>query len=156
MRRIALLTVALATTAVAQDRPPRLLRVAPLPRPASETREAIEVRVVVDAQGHATLEACDAPPSLCASAEIAIANGQFGPASRDGAPIAARVTVRLVLADAEPAAQSTAGPSTAGPSTAGATPLPERRLLEAPPPEELGVTALVATAEEGARRIALD
>jgi hypothetical protein len=124
-----------ASSADAQDRPPRLLGVAALPRPAGEMRDGVEVQVLIEPDASAALDACEEEAWLCASIEAAIAHAQFEPAMREGIAVRARVRVRLEL-----------------------EPLP--RMARAVPQEVatepgLGVTAEVVRVEGGAREITL-
>lgn len=108
---------AITSPARAQERvPPRLRAIPEIALPEGQ----VELVVLVHADGTAEVEACDASEASCASARDAIALAEITPATRDGAPVAGRVHVRLVGSSSSSTSASTPTP-TPTPTTTSAS-----------------------------------
>ncbi len=90
--------------------PPRVVSLPDVDLPEGETATEVTVRVLIDAEGHATIEGCDASESLCDAVADAMTRATFEPARRGETAIPARIAVRLEVRAAEPVA-SVATPS---------------------------------------------
>lgn len=108
----------------------------------------VTVRVLVDVHGRAQIEECPSTPAICDDLATALSRARFEPARRGAEPLAARVSMRFVLAEeaAEAATEET--------PAAGAT---EERIANAESEEQAyGATATVVRPPAGALRLTLE
>ncbi len=136
--------------------PPRVVE---LPDIAIEGEQGdVEVVVVIDAEGHATIADCTHGEALCAAIADALARGRFEPATRDGVAIPSRIAVRLGGAPNAPSPQ----PPPSGREGAEAEVQPSRQppasgRREPDGEEDAGFSARAAVAPviPGSRRLTL-
>src|SRR5262245_46619641 len=96
LRALAIAIALAAPTARAQLVPPRLVSVPDVDAPP-ESADAAEVVIEVGADGTATLVECEHGEELCARITEALGQAVLEPATRDGAPIAGRIGLRIRL-----------------------------------------------------------
>lgn len=80
--------------------PPSIVSLPTIEVPAPT--ESIQVIVIVEADGHAELEHCEAGPELCEVVRQALPNARFVPATRDGQAVRSRVGLTLRASAPEP------------------------------------------------------
>jgi hypothetical protein len=130
--------------------PPRVLSLPPVevaPDVALPPDGRVEVRVLVAADGSATIETCAASEAVCAQIEAAMHAARFRPAMRGDEPIASRVQLALALARA-------AEPAAAEPAAAQAA-MPGRAPAAESSPYELSAQARIVPPQPGMRRLEL-
>ncbi len=84
---------------------------------------AVELRLLVRADGTAAVEECSATDEVCARVRAAVEAGRFEPATRDGAPVPAQIAMRfrvraLAPEPEEPPASSETTPEEGAPAAA--------------------------------------
>lgn len=165
---VVVLVSLLAARARAQElRPPRVVHLPELDVPSDvEVPEggAVEVVVEIDRAGAASMASCDASETLCTLVAATLADARFEPATRDGAPVPARVRVRFRVAEPAPeqpidAGAPAPGGAAAASSDAGADAAIADLDAGVPPSAHepsFGATAVVRPPSRGARRLELD
>jgi hypothetical protein len=149
-RAAAVIVLACAASAAAQERvPPRILELVVIDRPADFVGARIDVSVIVEDSGAASIDRCDYGDTICAIVIDALARSSFAPATIDGRPVRARVRVAFVVHDPPPPPE---------PLTLPPNPYPEEEVREDAPAEGLGVVAEAdrVVPIEGARPITLE
>lgn len=139
--------------------PPRLVVLPPLSvPPGTEVPEdALQVTVAIDIEGRAVVEATVAEGELRASMDAVIAHARFVPATRDGVPVPARVSLRFAV-EPSPAAPDATTADTTGPLAESNAPSSAARaaqteLTEAP---AYGAVAEVDRPQPTARKLQLE
>ena len=127
---------------------------------AARERDEVEAIIVVQVDGRASVESCEAEQALCALVSDALARARFEPAQRAGVAIAARIrlALRLTRAASEPEAQGSAPAqdATASVADAGGQPAVRAPVPSAPAHEGYAARANVTqTKQPGMRRLEL-
>jgi TonB family protein len=128
--------------------PPRRLDTAQVPYPADGHGNAsVELTLVVDADGRVRdVQVVRGEPPFAPAAELGVKSFRFVPATRDGLPLAARITA--VIEFHEPTVAARSAPSASAPGSAAAVPAATSR--SAPP--EQGTTATSEVVVHGRAR----
>ena len=144
--------------------PPRVIEVPGVELPeGTEVPEggAVELVLAIDATGGAAVEECDASAAICERVREAIAGARFAPATRDGAPIPARIGMRfrLEVAEEPPADTTEDAPEDAAARAPQPSAPPDVSPSRAAVEESrtgFGVTAVVDRPPPGAMRLELE
>jgi hypothetical protein len=115
----------------------------------------IEVLLLIGRDGLAQLESCELPVVVCDAVAAALLESEFAPATLEGVPRAARVSLRMGLA---PASAPTPGSSPSEPTPAAPSPpaVPVAVPLPADVSEDYGAQALVTRPNPTAHALTLE